>query len=409
MSTVFEQSEASPNLLQSGDMSVAHGTVPAGVADAWTAISRNDVSGVAALLHSALGTDAAAPGAGDAADVQQQAQQQQQQPQVKVKQKPSFRQRLEKIAQEHEQLQTQCDGLAADNDRLRGLVTSLEEERDSRQRIADERQRTLEDELQEKLREVVALEEKHEQMRRRFDDEKNSVEEERQKAQSAAVSLDEMTKTVLLLEERLQAANQAATKAAQLPEREVESRSSKPPEKVSGDALPAEREQGDGRDSKRPKSRSSSYSSSESRAAKNRNRSKRPRGGGSRSRSRRSCSRSKSGSRRRDARGRGNQQRPDEARRARREGGNDPGTRRSQAGQPQPQAHPQRPPIPPMQPQPGPHGLPAYPPPTWGFSAPPVGWVGPGMGAPVMGMGAPGMPPVMGAMPGYGPMHKPAG
>eukprot|EP00418_Pyrodinium_bahamense_P067085 CAMPEP_0179098576 /NCGR_PEP_ID=MMETSP0796-20121207/45435_1 /TAXON_ID=73915 /ORGANISM="Pyrodinium bahamense, Strain pbaha01" /LENGTH=242 /DNA_ID=CAMNT_0020796359 /DNA_START=117 /DNA_END=841 /DNA_ORIENTATION=+ len=193
MTSVFELSEVSRSAMAGGDEGMADGP-PGAVAEAWNAISRADVGGVVRMLHNALGTagpetpppssqtgpQAAADSEGPKSGADGAAQ--------KPGSRASFRQRLEELATEHEELQAWCSTLASDNQQLRGRLVSLAEDRDQKERELDKKQRALEDEQ----RAVASMQ-----------DEKQAAVDEKHRARAA---LEERQRAVEALEEKLRAA-----------------------------------------------------------------------------------------------------------------------------------------------------------------------------------------------------------
>jgi len=200
MASVFELAEEAVKSEAGRDArEVAGGTRPSEVTDAWSAIRSADVGGVVRMLHTALGSSTAPAedprvppgdqvgsptckggGATHSASQPEAMRDRQQQPHSlegsnHAQQQMSFRQRLEELAREHEDLQAWCETLSTDNRKLRGHLASADDERDARQKELAEKQKFLEQEQ----RTVASFKESNRQVTNMLNMEKqNAIKEQ---------------------------------------------------------------------------------------------------------------------------------------------------------------------------------------------------------------------------------------
>lgn len=201
MASVFELAEEAVKS-EAGRVAseVAGGARPSEVTDAWSAIRSADVGGVVRMLHTALGSStgpaedprvppgdqAASParkggGAAHSASQPEALRDQQRQPPgvegSNHAQQPSFRQRLEELAREHEDMQAWCETLSTDNRKLRGHLASADDEREARQKELSEKQKVLEQEQ----RTVASLKESNRQVTNMLNMEKQNAMKEHER------------------------------------------------------------------------------------------------------------------------------------------------------------------------------------------------------------------------------------
>merc|ERR1719433_2061699 len=111
-----------------------------------------------------------------------------------AQQQPSFRQRLEDLAREHEDLQAWCETLSTDNRKLRGHLASADDEREARQKELSEKQKVLEQEQ----RTVASLKESNRQVT-------NMLNMEKQNAMKEHERLVDKQREIKELQERIHA------------------------------------------------------------------------------------------------------------------------------------------------------------------------------------------------------------
>merc|ERR1719223_1304042 len=172
------------------------------------------------MLHTALGSSTASPedpripaddqasspasrGGGDAHTASQQEllREQQQQPHGMEgsnhgQPQLSFRQRLEELAREHEDLQAWCETLSTDNKKLRGHLASADDEREARQKELAEKQKCLEQEQ----RTVASLKESNRQVTNMLNMEKQNTLKEHERVKGL---VSDKQREIKDLEERL--------------------------------------------------------------------------------------------------------------------------------------------------------------------------------------------------------------
>merc|ERR1719362_263040 len=186
------------------------------------------------MLHTALGSSTAPPedpripaddqasspasrGGGDAHTASQQEllREQQQQPHGMEgsnhgQPQLSFRQRLEELAREHEDLQAWCETLSTDNKKLRGHLASADDEREARQKELAEKQKVLEQEQ----RTVASLKESNRQVTNMLNMEKQNAIQEHERVKGL---VGDKQREIKDLHERLQTLAGGAYNPGDLP------------------------------------------------------------------------------------------------------------------------------------------------------------------------------------------------
>merc|ERR1719195_1828089 len=109
-----------------------------------------------------------------------------------AQQQPSFRQRLEDLAREHEDLQAWCETLSTDNRKLRGHLASADDEREARQKELAEKQKVLEQEQ----RTVASLKESNRQVTNMLNMEKQNAMKEHERLVDKQWEINELQERI---------------------------------------------------------------------------------------------------------------------------------------------------------------------------------------------------------------------